>query len=88
VGDRESRNAPDALDAVRLAREVLSELDLELVLRRVLDAARELSEARYAALGVTDESRADSSGSSRSASTRTIANGSAICRRDEGCSVS
>lgn len=48
---------PDALDAVRLAREVLSELDLEVVLRRVLESARELSGAKYAALGVTDESR-------------------------------
>src|ERR1700758_81627 len=59
VGDRESRTAPDALDAVRLARDVLSELDLEGVLRRVLESARELSGARYAALGVTDESRAE-----------------------------
>jgi len=60
VGDREaSRNLPDALDAVRFARGVLSELDLEVVLRRVLESARELSGARYAALGVTDESRAE-----------------------------
>ena len=59
VGDREQANAPDPLDAVRLARDVLSELDLEVVLRRVLESARELSGARYAALGVTDESRAE-----------------------------
>jgi len=59
VGDRESPNAPDPLDAVRLARDVLSELDLELVLRRVLQSARELSGARYAALGVTNEARAE-----------------------------
>ena len=60
MGDREaSRNLPDALDAVRLARGVLSELDLEVVLRRVLESARELSGARYAALGVTNESRAE-----------------------------
>jgi signal transduction histidine kinase len=58
VGDRESRDGPDTLSAVRLARDVLSELDLELVLQRVLESARELSGARYAALGVTDESRA------------------------------
>src|ERR1700759_2631223 len=58
VGDNESRNVPNALDAVRLAQEILSELDLEVVLRRVLESARELSGARYAALGVTDESRA------------------------------
>ena len=59
VGDRESPSAPDPLNAVRLARDVLSELDLEVVLRRVLEAARELSGARYAALGVTDDSRAE-----------------------------
>ena len=56
---RDSQNVPTALDAVRLAQEVLSELDLEVVLRRVLESARELSGARYAALGVTDESRAE-----------------------------
>ena len=55
----DSQNVPGALDAVRLAQEVLSELDLEVVLRRVLESARELSGARYAALGVTDESRAE-----------------------------
>ena len=59
VDDRESRSGPDALEAVRLARDVLSELDLEVVLRRVLESARELSGARYAALGVTDQSRAE-----------------------------
>jgi len=42
---------------VRLAREVLSELDVEVVLRRLVESARELSGARYAALGVTDASR-------------------------------
>ncbi|HUA02565.1 MAG TPA: GAF domain-containing protein [Solirubrobacteraceae bacterium] len=59
MGDRETLNAPDPLDAVRLARDVLSDLDLEAVLRRVLESARELSGARYAALGVTNESRAE-----------------------------
>ena len=57
MDDREPTKAPHALDAVRLAREVLSELDLDVVLRRLLESARELSGARYAALGVTDESR-------------------------------
>ncbi len=47
------------LDAVRAARGVLSELDLEVVLRRLVETARELSGARYAALGVTDESRTE-----------------------------
>ena len=40
-----------------IARGVLSDLDLETVLGRVLDAARELTGARYAALGVLDEQR-------------------------------
>jgi signal transduction histidine kinase len=40
-----------------VARTVLEQLDLELVLERVLEAARELTGAQYAALGVLDESR-------------------------------
>ena len=39
-----------------VARGVLSDLGLEAVLARVLDSARELSGARYAALGVLDPS--------------------------------
>ena len=39
-----------------LSRAVLADLDLEAVLGRVLESARELSGARYAALGVLDES--------------------------------
>ncbi len=42
-----------------LARDVLAELDLDGVLARVLDSARELTGARYAALGVLDESRSE-----------------------------
>jgi len=42
-----------------LARGVLTELDLDGVLDRVLDSAQELTGARYAALGVLDESRAE-----------------------------
>jgi signal transduction histidine kinase len=42
-----------------VARSVLAELDLDVVLERVLDAAQELTEARYAALGVLDESRSE-----------------------------
>jgi two-component system, NarL family, sensor histidine kinase DevS len=42
-----------------LARDVLAELDLDVVLERVLDSARELTSARYAALGVLDESRSE-----------------------------
>src|ERR1700733_6105342 len=40
-----------------VARSVLEQLDVEIVLHRVLDAARELTGARYAALGVLDDSR-------------------------------
>jgi len=39
-----------------VARSVLAELDLEVVLERVLESARELTGARYAALGVLGES--------------------------------
>jgi signal transduction histidine kinase len=42
---------------LRVARGVLEQLDVEQVLERVLDAACELTGARYAALGVLDESR-------------------------------
>ncbi len=42
---------------LRVARSVLEQLDTEQVLERVLDAACELTGARYAALGVLDESR-------------------------------
>jgi signal transduction histidine kinase len=40
---------------LEVARSVLAELDLDVVLDRVLDAAQELTEARYAALGVLNE---------------------------------
>jgi len=40
-----------------VARSVLEQLDLEVVLVRVLEAARDLTGARYAALGVLDASR-------------------------------
>ena len=42
-----------------IARSVLAELDLELVLNRVLESARELTGARYAALGVLGGSRTE-----------------------------
>jgi two-component system, NarL family, sensor histidine kinase DevS len=44
---------------LEIARGVVSELDLDVVLERVVEAARELSGARYAALGVLDESRTE-----------------------------
>jgi len=48
-----------ARSVVDIARSVLSELDLETVLHRVVDSARELTGARYAALGVLGESRTE-----------------------------
>ena len=42
-----------------LARSVLGELDVEVVLARVLEAARDLTGARYAALGMLDETRSE-----------------------------
>jgi signal transduction histidine kinase len=42
-----------------VARSVLSELDVDVVLGRVLQSARELTGARYAALGVLDGSRTE-----------------------------
>jgi signal transduction histidine kinase len=42
-----------------VAKSVLSELDLDVVLDRVLASARELTGARYAALGVLGESRTE-----------------------------
>ena len=40
---------------VDVGRSLVSELDLELVLDRLLDVAREITGARYAALGILDE---------------------------------
>ena len=42
---------------LQVGSEVVSELDHEAVLQRVLEAARELTGARYAALGVLDSER-------------------------------
>lgn len=53
----------EALNEARLRalidarRAVLAELDLEVILERVLEAARELTGARYAALGILDADR-------------------------------
>jgi signal transduction histidine kinase len=44
---------------LQVARSVLEQLDIELVLKRVLDEARVLTGARYAALGVLDDSRGE-----------------------------
>jgi len=50
------RTAQGVLD---IARSVLAELDLEVVLNRVLESAQELTDARYAALGVLGNSRTE-----------------------------
>ena len=42
-----------------VGRSVVAELNLEALLRRVLDEARDLTGARYAALGILDERRAE-----------------------------
>jgi signal transduction histidine kinase len=53
------------LDELRLrrvlevGRSVVSELDLEVLLQRVLEVARELTGARYAALGILDTQRSE-----------------------------
>jgi signal transduction histidine kinase len=44
-------------EVLTVARSVLEQLDVEVVLQRILRAAQELTGARYAALGVLDESR-------------------------------
>ncbi|HVP76010.1 MAG TPA: hypothetical protein VMS63_08310, partial [Gaiellaceae bacterium] len=48
-----------ALRVLDIARSVLAELDLEVVLERVLAAAKELTDAQYAALGVLADSRTE-----------------------------
>jgi signal transduction histidine kinase len=44
---------------LEVARGVLGDLDLDVVLDRVLESAQELTEARYAALGVLNESKTE-----------------------------
>lgn len=49
---------PDVtLRLLEAAREVMSDMDLEAVLERLLRVAREICGARYAAIGVLDDSR-------------------------------
>ncbi|MHB1570720.1 MAG: ATPase, partial [Solirubrobacteraceae bacterium] len=44
---------------LEVAGSVLGDLDLEVVIDTVLESARELTGARYAALGVLDSSRTE-----------------------------
>jgi signal transduction histidine kinase len=48
---------PGLLGVLEAARSLLADLELDVVLERVVEAAREVAGARYAALGVLDESR-------------------------------
>ena len=58
TGEAPDHLSPEALRRLLLVgSEVVSELDHEAVLQRVIEAARDLTGARYAALGVLDESR-------------------------------
>jgi signal transduction histidine kinase len=55
----EERPSAEIRAVLDVAEGVLAELDVEVVLNRVLTAARELTSARYAAVGVLDESRSE-----------------------------
>jgi signal transduction histidine kinase len=63
--DGQFGRAPGSVDVeslrrvIAVGRSVLSELDEEALLDRVLESAREITGARYAALGVIDESRGE-----------------------------
>ena len=59
MADQEQAITPAVLGVLEVARGVLSELDLDVVLQRVVESAREVSDARYAALGVLDQSRTE-----------------------------
>ena len=50
---------PGARAVLSLAKNVLEEVDIDLVLARVLEASRDLTDAKYAALGVLDETRSE-----------------------------
>jgi two-component system, NarL family, sensor histidine kinase DevS len=59
VADPGRSSASGVLGVLDLACWVLSDLDVEAVLERVLEAARRLTGARYAALGILDRSRCE-----------------------------
>jgi signal transduction histidine kinase len=55
----EERPSAEIRLVLEVAESVLAELDVEVVLNRVLEAARTLTSARYAAVGVLDQSRSE-----------------------------
>jgi signal transduction histidine kinase len=59
VAEHKSAALPDLLAVLELVRGVLSDLQLDAVLERTLEAAREASGATYAALGILNESRSE-----------------------------
>jgi signal transduction histidine kinase len=59
MGDRDRTSGSGMLGVLEVACGVLSELDLDVVLERMLEAARELTGAQYAAMGVLDRSRSE-----------------------------
>jgi signal transduction histidine kinase len=59
MGDSDRTPASGVLGVLDVACGILSDLDVDVVLRRVLEAARELTGAEYAALGVLDCSQSE-----------------------------
>jgi signal transduction histidine kinase len=57
VHDKKQPAVSGVLGVLDAAHSVLADLDLDVVLERVIDAARDLTGARYAAVGVLAESR-------------------------------
>lgn len=57
--DPEQRRSAEMRAVLHVAESVLAELDVDVVLNRVLAAARELTSASYAAVGVLDETRSE-----------------------------
>jgi signal transduction histidine kinase len=57
--DPESMMDQSTLGILTVARSILEDLDLEVVLERVLASARDLTHARFAALGVLSDSRTE-----------------------------
>jgi signal transduction histidine kinase len=57
TSERTQMTGAGVLGALELARAILGDLDLEVVLGHVVESARALTSANYAALGVLDDSR-------------------------------
>ncbi len=59
MSDTDQAITPAEFGVMEIARGVLADLDLDVVLQRVVESARKVSGARYAALGVLDQSRTE-----------------------------